>query len=304
MEEKGCPRCKTTKYRNPSLKLLVNVCGHSLCENCVELLFGRGSGACPQCNTALRRTQFRLQLFENPTVEREVDIRRRIMKDFNKQEEDFETLDDFNDYLEMVESIIFNLSNGIDVEATKKKVESYKRDNKDLIQRNKLRQSKDILFINSILREERNEDEERRTELLFLEKKIENEKIRNKESLLDELMASDAPADEVIASHQSNDVRITIGKVKVGSSFGETFLPAPQVQELTYEYICREINTFGPGAPMLEDLDSKGFTQHVRPSSPQSMAGGFTHVMACHRALQEALSGLFFFPHRPQVEHR
>ncbi|PIK56131.1 putative CDK-activating kinase assembly factor MAT1 [Apostichopus japonicus] len=221
------------------------------CENCVELLFGRGSGACPQCNTALRRTQFRLQLFENPTVEREVDIRRRIMKEiilfldsFNKQEEDFETLDDFNDYLEMVESINgkgFNLSNGIDVEATKKKVESYKRDNKDLIQRNKLRQSKDILFINSILREERNEDEERRTELLFLEKKIENEKIRNKESLLDELMASDAPADEVIASHQSNDVRITIGKVKVGSSFGETFLPAPQGTELTYEYICRRL---------------------------------------------------------------
>lgn len=30
-------------------------------------------------------------------------------------------------------------------------------------------------------------------------------------------MASDAPADEVIASHQSNDVRITIGKVKVVS---------------------------------------------------------------------------------------
>ena len=41
---KGCPRCKTTKYRNPSLKLMVNVCGHNLCENCVELLFVRGSG--------------------------------------------------------------------------------------------------------------------------------------------------------------------------------------------------------------------------------------------------------------------
>lgn len=25
-----CPRCKTTKYRNPKLKLLVNVCGHKL----------------------------------------------------------------------------------------------------------------------------------------------------------------------------------------------------------------------------------------------------------------------------------
>lgn len=37
-----CPRCKTTKYRNPSLKLLVNVCGHTLCESCVDLLFLKG----------------------------------------------------------------------------------------------------------------------------------------------------------------------------------------------------------------------------------------------------------------------
>lgn len=37
-----CPRCKTTKYRNPSLKLMVNVCGHTLCESCVELLFLKG----------------------------------------------------------------------------------------------------------------------------------------------------------------------------------------------------------------------------------------------------------------------
>lgn len=43
MEEDGCPRCKTTKYRNPSLKLMVNICGHTLCENCVELLFVKGS---------------------------------------------------------------------------------------------------------------------------------------------------------------------------------------------------------------------------------------------------------------------
>ena len=29
-EEIVCPRCKTTRYRNPSLKLLVNSCGHAL----------------------------------------------------------------------------------------------------------------------------------------------------------------------------------------------------------------------------------------------------------------------------------
>ena len=30
INDQGCPRCKTTKYRNPSLKLMVDVCGHTL----------------------------------------------------------------------------------------------------------------------------------------------------------------------------------------------------------------------------------------------------------------------------------
>ena len=33
------PWCKTTKYRNPNMELMVNVCGHNICETCVELLF-------------------------------------------------------------------------------------------------------------------------------------------------------------------------------------------------------------------------------------------------------------------------
>ncbi|KAG8236334.1 hypothetical protein J437_LFUL010468, partial [Ladona fulva] len=100
MDDQVCPRCKTTKYRNPSLKLMVNVCGHTLCESCVDLLFLKGSGSCPECNVPLRRSNFRVQLFEDAGVEKEVDIRKRILKDFNKRQEDFGTLQEFNDYLE------------------------------------------------------------------------------------------------------------------------------------------------------------------------------------------------------------
>ena len=42
MEDQACPKCKTTFFRNPNMKLLVNVCGHNLCESCVDLLFVRG----------------------------------------------------------------------------------------------------------------------------------------------------------------------------------------------------------------------------------------------------------------------
>lgn len=65
MEELGCPRCRTTKYSKPSLRLMINVCGHALCEACVDQLFVRESGSCPECNLPLRKSGFRTQLFED-----------------------------------------------------------------------------------------------------------------------------------------------------------------------------------------------------------------------------------------------
>ena len=71
--------------------------------------FFSGSGSCPECGIPLRRVNFRLQLFEDSFVDKEIEIRRRVLKDFNKTEEDFATLREFGDYQEMVEDIIYNL---------------------------------------------------------------------------------------------------------------------------------------------------------------------------------------------------
>ena len=145
--DEACPRCKTTKHRNPNMKLMVNVCGHNLCESCVELLFVKGSGSCPECDIPLRRTNFRIQLFEDAAIDKEVDIRRRILKDFNKQREDFGCLRDYNDYLEMIEDIIFSLSNDVDILETNKKIQTYKELNKDQILKNRSKYSQDALEI-------------------------------------------------------------------------------------------------------------------------------------------------------------
>jgi CDK-activating kinase assembly factor MAT1 len=98
-----------------------------------------GSGSCPDCGVPLRRSNFRVQLFEDAFVEKEVDIRRRVLKDFNKREEDFETLQDYNAYLEEVETIIFNLVNNIDIIATNQRIDQFKRENKDVIAKNRVR---------------------------------------------------------------------------------------------------------------------------------------------------------------------
>ena len=42
----------------------------------------KGSGACPECGTPLRRSNYRLQIFEDAIVEKEIDIRKRILREW------------------------------------------------------------------------------------------------------------------------------------------------------------------------------------------------------------------------------
>ncbi|KAF2728413.1 CDK-activating kinase assembly factor [Polyplosphaeria fusca] len=123
-----CPVCKSSRYLNPNMVFLVNPeCYHKMCESCVERIFSHGPAPCPiaGCKRTLRRPKFRRQTFEDLKVEREVDIRRRVAKAFNKVEQDFETLRDFNDYLEVVEETTWNLILKIDVETTERRLRQF-----------------------------------------------------------------------------------------------------------------------------------------------------------------------------------
>jgi hypothetical protein len=51
------------------------------CENCVEKKFSKGIGNCPTCKAELKKSGFRYQIFEDPFVELEIDIRKRILKE-------------------------------------------------------------------------------------------------------------------------------------------------------------------------------------------------------------------------------
>mmetsp|Transcript_22339 Transcript_22339/g.26887 ORF Transcript_22339/g.26887 Transcript_22339/m.26887 type:complete len:164 (-) Transcript_22339:454-945(-) len=66
-------------------------------------------------------------------MEKDMQIRKRIHSIYNRQQEDFSELKDYNDYLEEVEDIIFNLCEGIDVRETEAKVAAYKKENEDKI---------------------------------------------------------------------------------------------------------------------------------------------------------------------------
>ncbi|NWR32162.1 MAT1 factor, partial [Tachuris rubrigastra] len=308
MDDLGCPRCKTTKYRNPSLKLMVNVCGHTLCESCVELLFVRGAGNCHECDTPLRRSNFRVQLFEDPAVDKEVEIRKKVLKIYNKREEDFATLDEYNDFLEEIEEIVYNLTNNVDLENTKKKMELYQKDNKEVIQKNKLKLTREQEELEEALEVERQESEQRK---LFIQKEEQLQQMmkrKNKQALLDDLESSDLPASLLLAQHKdrSTQLEMQLEKPKpvkpvtfsTGIKMGQhiSLAPVQKLEETLYEYQPLQVETYGPQVPEPEMLGKLGYLAHVRAASPQDLAGGYTSALACHRALQDAFSGLFWHP--------
>ncbi|KAK9434851.1 hypothetical protein VB005_09639 [Metarhizium brunneum] len=114
-EDETCPVCKTTRYFNRDMEFLINPeCYHRMCKTCVERIFKDGPNQCPYatCHKTLRLRGFKSAFFADLTVEREVDIRRRVAQIFNKVEDDFESLDSYNKYLEYVEDLTFKLVNG------------------------------------------------------------------------------------------------------------------------------------------------------------------------------------------------
>ena len=116
-----------------------------------EFIFYLGSGSCPECEAPLRRVNFKLQLFEDASIDKEVTIRRQVLRDFCQTQDDFETLREWNDYLEQVEDIIFNLVNNIDKEETERTIAKYKESNKQFIKKNQYVAQIFLLFLSVVV---------------------------------------------------------------------------------------------------------------------------------------------------------
>mmetsp|Transcript_32906 Transcript_32906/g.72681 ORF Transcript_32906/g.72681 Transcript_32906/m.72681 type:complete len:175 (-) Transcript_32906:851-1375(-) len=77
-------------------------------------------------------------------LQKELKIRKRIVAIYNKRHDDFASKEDWDDYLEGIEDIIYNLANNIDVAATEQKVTEYERANRLNILANQARQVEEL----------------------------------------------------------------------------------------------------------------------------------------------------------------
>ncbi|CAH2005290.1 unnamed protein product [Acanthoscelides obtectus] len=81
--------------------------------------------------------------------------------------------------------------------------------------------------------------------------------------------------------------------IQIGQRSNTTFLPVPTDEGPLYTYKPIILSVDGPKPPTTDEILSKGFINHVRPETEQGRAGGFRCIIACSRALQDSMSGLF-----------
>ncbi|GAA6009962.1 hypothetical protein JCM10207_002175 [Rhodosporidiobolus poonsookiae] len=197
-----CPVCKNDRYLNPKLRLMVSKCYHKMCESCLDRLFSLGPEPCPICGQTIRKAQFQPQIFQNLEVQKEVAVRRRMAKIFNKRPEDFPTPSAYNDYLETYESLTFSLihSIGSDLAATEAKIRAYELQNRQSIEDNEERLVAEKEAHEGREKKEREKREEERRKAVEEQREEEREKEEERRRVVAELEKGDLPASEILAA--------------------------------------------------------------------------------------------------------
>ncbi|KAF5391905.1 hypothetical protein D9757_001743 [Collybiopsis confluens] len=311
-----CPVCKSDRYLNPKLRLLVSTCYHKMCESCIDRLFTLGPAPCPipNCKVVLRKLAFSPQTFEDLGVEKEVAVRRRIAKEFNKRAEDFDDLRSYNDYLEEVENIAFNLINGIDVEATETRIKAYKAANAALTSLNLQREEAEALALKEQEELERREREARAAQLAQQEQQERDERLREEQELINKLETSQKDAHKIVAKSRSAAAKRSSARAAssnansglLGMAFGADYAKLlktrtnkvnnnvpdePHVPFQDNYYAYDDLFRLLPGG--YNDI----FSDAVRKDREGIMrAGGYRVEEAWQRALLSAVAGLDAMP--------
>ena len=200
-----CPVCKSSRYLNSSLRFLVNPeCYHKMCESCVDRIFSHGPAQCPipGCRRTLRKHRFREQTFEDIQVEREVDIRKKVAAVFNRREDEFESIRDYNDYLNDVEDITFNLVNNIDIDETNKRFEAYQKANEKEILENASLAEQERMSFAAHQKAEREQARQRREAARREEAEEKREVEENRRDVLKRLASGQEDAEKVTKEGQ------------------------------------------------------------------------------------------------------
>lgn len=312
-----CPVCKTDRYLSPNMRFLINPeCYHKICESCVDRIFSLGPAKCPypKCHKTLRKNKFKNQLFEDVNIEREVDIRKRILLVYNKIEEDFDSLQEYNAYLEKVEEMVYNLSNNINKEEIEKEIADYQAEhNIEILERATRESQKNEDW--SKLQEA--QETLRQAKLQLIKEKEEEgiaEQKHRRMKLVELLQNSDVDPEELMKQHQLETSQRTSERERdikmISKQLEEKFLPVVSARSGTeagpqtpFTPFCGDRNERNPytllGKPATDIADITDtyhdpFINNLAQNR-EYLGSGWRLKTVFERALDEAFMGLHCF---------
>lgn len=318
-EDEMCPVCKSRKYLNPDIVFVFNPeCYHSMCLNCANRLFNDGPNQCPHagCNKTLRRKGFRSAFFGDLSVEREVDIRRRVAAVFNQKEDDFETLQDYNNYLQMVEDLTFELVNGTDEKRRQAEAQlaAWEAEHKQDIERNKKAGREADEMSRKRLAAERDAARQRRIEAIKEAEEEKRERVRSREMELDNLAkgitatTTAEPATKVQLKRRGQRGGVTEPAAPNPAAAATAGMGASEVERLSIRGLKEKPKAPAPQGPYDPfggmDFAPSRYKLHGGLAHPlmekyrldrQHVAGGYSFDDFAARALYEAFAGLGVF---------
>eukprot|EP01118_Nematostelium_gracile_P005793 TRINITY_DN1844_c0_g1_i4.p1 TRINITY_DN1844_c0_g1~~TRINITY_DN1844_c0_g1_i4.p1 ORF type:complete len:207 (+),score=74.72 TRINITY_DN1844_c0_g1_i4:319-939(+) len=199
----------------------------------------------------------------------------------------------YNDYLEMVEDIIYNLAHDIDRTAIEKQIKSYKEENAELIVLNEAKRAEENReFQNRLLIEEQ-ETFEKKQSYALEEQKKQQEKENQKEKILDGLASGTIDA-SAIKKQAAMKAKQTMEPISIIQPVVQTS------QKVNYSYVPTSVQQNVP-QPRMSHLGEAGVGQHTKLQpvlsveetiKRQQMAAGWKEDYVSARAIQEAFSGL------------
>uniref|UniRef100_A0A8R1E6C5 RING-type domain-containing protein n=1 Tax=Caenorhabditis japonica TaxID=281687 RepID=A0A8R1E6C5_CAEJA len=307
-----CKKCKSNEHTNRQLVMMINECGHPLCKNCVDNIYALNSGNCHVCNRLLRKNGFREQIYEDPLIDKETHLRRKLRRIYNLKADDFENLREFGDYQERFETLVYNLVFEDNVAETNAEIQAFEEKHKDQIDRNRRRLDEDQKWMEDCLREER-AMKARMSEHLEQDAKEKEatSAVTDTRKIMDELRDSNVAAEVILDRERKKQIEKELEEkeeqekrkrrnkemlqTRKRNAENMTFNHVVRVAGRAYVHQPPELFINGPPMPNAAQIESLGYLAHIRHAAPDCVAGGYTSAVGCSRALFEARIDLFAF---------
>ncbi|KAH8598358.1 CDK-activating kinase assembly factor MAT1-domain-containing protein [Bisporella sp. PMI_857] len=306
-----CPVCKSNRYLNPSLQFLINPeCYHKMCSTCVDRIFTSGPASCPvpHCGKTLRKKGFHKSFFENLQIEREVDIRRKVAAIYNKREDDFEDLLSYNNYLEVVESLVFDLVEGKGKvrQAAERRLEMYRLENMGKIEENQRVSAQEAETERNREKAQREAAKQRRIAAVKEEEDEKAEMALARREVLDRLANEDGNADEITEQAQKiilkkSSARRNLQQKSVGSDgIPREGLTIRGLKKRDAPAVAKPYDPFGgidlaPTRYVLQSDYDNQWLAAIKRDENQHLTGGWSLQEYYSRAMFDAFSGLAVF---------